>query len=135
MYPALHLRNMAVEDTAAVVEAVPTVVGAAVVSTAVEAEAARITAEAAVGTTAEDRRVRIEAEHRAEWRAGIARTDVRAETLRAATAGRLTAAHVRMACTADARREIRRTLVTAARLLLRDATVPTGRTPQHARTV
>jgi hypothetical protein len=133
VYPALHLRNMAVEDTAAVV-AVPTVVGAAVVPTAVVVEAARITAEAAVGTTAELRLVRIAAELWAEWRVGIVRTDVRAETLRAVTADRPTAAHVRTACTVDARQEILRTLATAVRLLLRDATVPTEPIAQDTRT-
>jgi hypothetical protein len=126
---------MAVEGTAAVAEAVPTVVGAAVVSTAVVVEAARITAEAVVGTTAEVRRVRIVAEPRVEWRVGIVRTDVRAQALHAVTADRLTAAHDPMACMADARREIRRTHVTAVRLLLRDATAPTVRTLQGARTV
>jgi hypothetical protein len=127
---------MAVEDTAAAVEAVPTVVGAAVVSTAVVAEAARITAEAAVGTTAEARRVRIAAERRAEWRVGIARTDVRAETLRAVTAAvQCTAERDRTACTAAVQQEIRRTLVTAVRPLLRGATVPTGRIAPDTRTV
>lgn len=134
MYRVPHLRNMAAEDTAAVVEAASTVVGAAEVSTAVVAEAARITAEAVVGTTAERRLVRIAA-RRAEWRVGIARTVVRADTLRAVTADRPTAAHARMERTADARREIRRMLATAARLLQPDATAPTGRTPQDARTV
>jgi len=127
---------MAVEDTAAAVEAVPTVVGAAVVFTAVVAEAARITAEAVVGTTAEDRRVRIAAERRVAWRVGIVRTDVRAQMLRAVTAAaQCTEERDRTACTADARREIRRTHVMAGRLLLRGATVPMGRIPPDTQTV
>jgi hypothetical protein len=96
----LRLRNMAAEDMVAV-EAAPTVVGAAVASTAVVAVAARIMAEAAVGTTAEVRReliaavrrVGTAAERRAEWRVGIAPTG--AQACLGNTAAQEMAAHVR----------------------------------------